>query len=159
MCKARDVAMAMIKKSIILAKENEDDRYLMDFVKLHKLMFLGQCYILYYYDIELFQESISAHSCGPYVDGINFIPATYGFSEIKDSKNQDGYEPMFLPLSLTRGETVDIILEKYGTLTTKEIVTKVKETYAYKVYEGNYESKPIISCEAMKTTGECLFGS
>lgn len=157
MCKARDVAMTMIKKSIILAKENNNDKYLMDFVKLHKLMFLGQCYILYYYGIELFQESISAHSCGPYVNGISFIPATYGFSEIRETKNKDGHEPMYLPLSLTRDETVDIILEKFGTLSTKDIVAKAKDTFAYKIYEGNYDSKPIISYDAMKTAGEDLF--
>ena len=46
-----DIAINLLDKSIQRGKE--DDRYYMDFVKLHKLIFLGQCYHRYVWDIDL----------------------------------------------------------------------------------------------------------
>ena len=84
MCKVADVAMTMVNRSIELAQSTGDENYYMDFVKLHKLLYLGQCAMLSTYDQLLFEEQISAHRCGPYVEGIHFVPGTQGFGKIID---------------------------------------------------------------------------
>lgn len=158
MCMARDVAVAMINRSISLAEEKNDRRYLMDFVKLHKLLYLGQCYILSQYDMCLFEDEISAHHCGPYVEGIGFVPAEHGFGllESKIEKIENGIP--FLPISYTRSETVDFVLKKFGTKTTDEVVEIAKETVAYKLYEGKYDDHMIITPNQMAESGKLLFG-
>ena len=159
MCMARDVAVAMVNKSIDLATAKNDNRYLMDFVKLHKLLYLGQCFILSRYDMCLFEDDISAHRCGPYVDGIGFIPAEYGFGALKEKiiKSKNGV--VYLPISYSRTETVDLILEKYGTKTTDEIVEISKGTKAYHAYEGRYDEHLRIPTEKMADSGRELFRS
>lgn len=159
MCMARDVAVAMINRSIYLAEEKKDERYLMDFVKLHKLMYLGQCYILSQYGMSLFEDEISAHRCGPYVDGIGFVPAEHGFGLItqKIEKIENGIP--FLPISYTRAETVDFILESYGTKSTDEIVEITKGTKAYQAYNGRYEEHLRITPDEMEESGKELFGN
>lgn len=159
MCKARDVAVVMINKSIDLAKEKNDDRYFMDFVKLHKLLYLGQCFILSRYGMRLFEDSISAHRCGPYVDGIGFIPAEYGFETLKEKITKSRNGMPFLPISYSRAETVDFILGKYGTRTTDEIVLITKGTSAYAAYKGSYDKHLIIQPDAMAKSGKQLFGA
>lgn len=158
MCMARDVAVVMINKSIDLAEEKNDDRYFMDFVKLHKLLYLGQCFILSRYGMRLFEDDISAHRCGPYVDGIGFIPAEYGFEALKKkiAKSKSGMP--FLPISYSRAETVDFILGKYGTNTTDEVVLITKETKAYAAYKGMYDRHLIIPPDEMAESGKQLFG-
>lgn len=158
MCKARDVAVVMINKSIDLAKEKNDDRYFMDFVKLHKLLYLGQCFILSRYGMCLFEDNISAHRCGPYVDGIGFIPAEYGFEPLKKKITKSKSGIPFLPISYSRAETVDFILGKYGINTTDEVVLITKETKAYAAYKGMYDKHLPISLDEMAESGKQLFG-
>lgn len=154
MSKSIDIAVAMINRSVDLATENDDPRYYMDYIKLHKLMYLGQCYLLSQYNMRLFEENIEAHDDGPHVDGIVGIPGFCGFDKIKAKiMDDDKVGTCILPLSYFRNETVDIILAKYGILSTWDIVALVKETCAYEIYEGN----PIISCNAMIATGKMLF--
>ena len=67
MHKTADVAMKMVNHSIELKKKYGNDAYYMDFVKLHKLMYLAQCAMLANYGRPLFEEQITAYGCGPYV--------------------------------------------------------------------------------------------
>ena len=82
MCKVADAAMAMVNRSIKLAQDYGDESYYMDFVKLHKLLYLAQCSMLAQYGRTMFDEKITAHHCGPYVEGIHFIPRMRGFGQI-----------------------------------------------------------------------------
>lgn len=155
MCKASDAAMAILKKSLTLVVEKNTDEYYMDFVKLHKLLFLAQCYMLALYEKPLFEENIYAHCCGPYIDGIGFVPAKYGFSEIKDLP--DSEQTIYYPLSIIREEAVDAVLAQYGKLNTDQIVKTIKEMPTYQRYAKDCDKKPIILHDDMAKIGHSLF--
>lgn len=157
MCKAADVAIEFIDRSIDLWERNDDSNYLLDYVKLHKLMYLGQCYIMSLYKLKLFEDKISAHRCGPYVDGIDFVPAYCGFGKIKKKIDKSIVKLAFLPISYTRKETVEYILNCYGKYSTDEIVKISKDTYAYKkVFEQESNDKPLIPDDDIIRTGNEL---
>ena len=157
MCKVRDVALAVLQKSIRLAIEKPDDNYYMDYVKLHKLLYLGQCMVLSQYGITLFNEPITAHHCGPYIQNeLDFITATYGFEEIKTLRTRDGREPAIVPLPILRDEIVNKLLDKYGKYSTADIVRLSKQTSAYTRHQGKFATQPIISYEDMVIVGKSL---
>lgn len=157
MCKVRDVALAVLQKSIRLAIEKKDERYYMDYVKLHKLLYLGQCMVLAQYNLTLFNERITAHHCGPYIqDELDFVTAAYGFEEIKTLRGPDGKEPIILPLPVLRDEIVNKLLDTFGTYTTGDIVKMSKQTVAYTRHRGNYDNKPVICPDDMVQVGNML---
>ncbi|MBQ7345964.1 MAG: DUF4065 domain-containing protein [Oscillospiraceae bacterium] len=158
MCKSIDVAVAMLNKSIDYAFEYNEPKYYMDYVKLHKLLYLGQCYILSRYGLRLFEEDITAHNCGPYVDGIGTIPANYGFGVIKEKIQGDNSKGIiYLPLTFSRDETVNEILKEFGMCTTDEVVRITKETIPFKGKEGMFDNHPSISKEQLIEAGKDLF--
>jgi len=159
MCKARDVAVVMINKSISLSKEKNDESYYMDFIKLHKLLYLANCCILAKYSMKLFEDKVSAYRCGPYVDGIGFVPVIRGFGLIKEEIEGKYNQIPFLPISYSRSEVVDFILERYGRLTTDEIVELAKNTKAYREFEGQYEQHRTIMDNQMAESGKELLNS
>lgn len=149
-----DVAVNILDKSIERGKE--DPSYYMDYVKLHKLLYLGQCYLSFKYGMDLFNENITANEDGPYVDGLSLIPAICGFGEIK---TMDEFKQckMTLPLTFSRDETVDFILDKFGKYSTEEIVRLTKDTIGYQeVYDKDCNNE--INKELMIKTGKSLFG-
>ncbi len=83
MCRPADIAITFVNMSIEEWKQSGNSCYLMDFMKLHKLMYLGQCYMLARYNRPLFDGEITAHFCGPYIEGINFVQGSRGFGLIK----------------------------------------------------------------------------
>lgn len=154
-----DIAVHLLKKSIKLGQN--DPSYYMDFIKLHKLMFLGQCYLNFEYGLNLFDEKITANGDGPYVDGLNLVPAICGFGEIKniDNLNQELYHIIpfhlghLLPLPLLRDETCDLILEMFGKYDTGEIVKITKNTIAYQ-HCYSKEHNNVINQELLRKTGQ-----
>lgn len=154
MAKSLEVAVDFLKKSIERGKE--ETRYYMDFVKLHKLMYLAQCDIFFKYDLKLFEDRISATDGGPYIDGLEKIIGYCGFDKIK---NIDDLKKCVidLPLSYTRNETVNLILDKYGQYSTLEIVQLTKSTIAYQlIYEDGFNKQIPIKGELLKLTGQQL---
>lgn len=124
MCKVRDAAMHMVNASVDLA--HLDEQYYIDFYKLHKLMYYAQGYMITKYHRKLFVESIEAHSCGPFIPallslhtGFNRITAKYPENEI-------------FPLTGTRIEAINYVLERYGNLSTDELIHLSKDTNPYK---------------------------
>lgn len=157
MCKVRDVALAVLQKSIKLASERKSAQYYMDYVKLHKILYLGQCLVLSQYGITLFNENISAHHCGPYIEEeLDFITAAYGFEPIRTLVDRKGHEPVFLPLPALRNEIVDNLLDKVGAETTETIVKMTKNTTAYLKHKEDLDDKPIITIEDMTQVGKEL---
>lgn len=156
MAKSVEVAESFLKKSIELAKE--DPRYYMDFVKLHKLMYLGQCYINYHYGMNLFEEKIMAMDVGPYIKGIEQVVVNCGFGEIKNIDELKKYV-LQMPLSFTRNETVDYILNVYGHYNTDEIVRISKNTIGWKTSYNESDDVPNeIDYILINQTGKQLFG-
>lgn len=147
MCKVADAAMAMVNRSIELAWETRDKSYYMDFVKLHKLLYLAQCSMLAQYGQPMFDEKIAAHQCGPYVEGIHFVPRLRGFGKIEFpfSKTE------FVRPSYRRMKVIEQVLEAYGRESTEDLIQITKETPAYCAaameIEGDY--RPDISPELM----------
>lgn len=157
MCKVRDVALSMLQKSISLASINANRKYLMDYVKLHKMLYLSQCVVLAKYGIELFKEPISAHNCGPYIeDELDFIFNDYGAGLIDSLEYDNGQKPVVLALPYLRNEAVDDVLAKFGLLSTREIVKITKETSAYINCRGRYDDHPVIPLGDMVAVGNEL---
>lgn len=157
MAKSIDVATYLLDKSIERAQE--DSSYYMDFIKLHKLMYLGKCYLDCMYGIDLFEEDITANSDGPYIKGINSVPAVCGFGKITNIDELKQYlKNDILPLSLSREEICDAILDMFGKYSTLELVRITKNTLAYKnCYSTNHNN--IMNKELMVKTGEMLFAN
>lgn len=149
MCKVADAAMTMVNKSIELAQANES--FYMDFVKLHKLLYLAQCRMLEQYGRTMFDERITAHQCGPYIEGLHFVPHKRGFDEIKVpfAKHE------FVPPSYRRMKVIEQVLEEFGEFSTEGLIQYTKETLAYCAVADKIEEhvKPEISpeliCESM----------
>lgn len=148
MCRAADIAMEIVNRSIKRAEVTGDDNYYMDFMKLHKLMYLGQCYMLARYGRRLFKETIRADYCGPYIDGISFIQGSRGFGLIKEPFE----ESEFLRPTLFRQVTIEWVLKTYGTKSTEGLIDLTKKTFAYMGVQDllNDDEKPIISIESMR---------
>ena len=147
MCRAADVAMTMVNRSIALAHKTGNAGYYMDLVKLHKLLYLAQCYMLVNYGRPMFVEQITAHQCGPYVEGIHFVARKRGFDKITYPFS----ELDFVPPSYRRLEEIDAVLEGFGTWSTAELVQYTKETPAYSAVADAItdEYKPLISQQSM----------
>lgn len=152
MCKAVGVAIVMINKSVDLADAKKEKDYLLDFVKIHKLLYLAQCYMLYKYNKPLFDEEITAHYCGPYVDGISCFRAEYGNKKIDNKVD-------FLPLPPDMTEAIEIVLTKYGLMNADNLVKETKQTTAYVKQAALISDffKPLITREDMIETGKILF--
>lgn len=157
MCKVKDVALVMLQKSHELCYSQHNRNYLMDYVKLHKLLYLGQCMVLAKHDMTLFEEPIYAHNCGPYIENeLDFIVARYGFGAIEHLTDKYGQTPVILPLPFLRNEVVNELLSRFGTMSTEEIVEFTKNTAAYTANKNNLDTHPEISREIMKTVGSTL---
>ena len=160
MAKSIEVAYWFLKKSI--ERGMNDEEYYMDYVKVHKLMYLGQCYLKYERDMDLFEEDVFALSCGPYIDKIELVAGCCGFDKIKNvdelKESIFSFKPFStieFPLSISRNETCDVILDKFGKLTTDELVFLTKNTEAYKRFLNCCNN--VISKSSMGKTGEILF--
>lgn len=157
--KSIDIAIHLLRKSIELGQK--DSNYYMDFIKLHKLMFLCQCYFKYEYGLNMFEDKITANGDGPYIEGLNSVPAICGFSRIKNidklNKYIDDTIPLhlghILPLPALRDEICDLILDIYGKCDTSEIVKITKNTIAYK-YCYSKNNNNVICQELLEKTGE-----
>lgn len=157
MCKVRDVALVFLEKSFDLCCRQQNPEYLMDYIKLHKMLYLGQCMVLAKHDMTLFDEPIFAHNCGPYVENeLDFIVARYGFGVIENLADKNDQRPVILQLPYLRNEVVNELFQKYGTMTTAEVVKKTKETVAYAVHSDNLSNHPEIQREDMKSVGRAL---
>lgn len=157
MCKSIDAAVSMINKSIALAKTEDDPRYYMDYVKLHKLLYIAQCHTLSRYGKTLFSEGIEAHRCGPLVDGLDIIPSKCGFDLITSWLEPLEFGTVDIPLSLTRDKAVDEVLEKYGTYSTEKIVSTVKGSDVYQGYLVAADTHPRIELNDLIQSGKELF--
>lgn len=146
MCKVADAAMAMINRSIALAQE--DESFYMDFIKLHKLLYLAQCSMLNQYNRQMFDERITAHQCGPYIEGLHFIPHKRGFGEMKLPFTENE----FVRPSYRRMKVIEQILEEFGRLTTEELIQYTKDSPAYCAVADKIKehTRPEISLESMR---------
>lgn len=146
MCMSKDVAMQMVNQSIKLAQDNNDEAYYITPIKLHKLLYLGQCYMLSIRKKELFKEEIEAHQCGPYVLGIQSVINEKGFSEYR-SPFRDG---QYFPISYDRQDAINVILGIFGRYSDNDLVFITRGTKPYTDNCQDVQStKPVIAKKAM----------
>lgn len=151
MCMVKDAAMIMVNRSIDLAEEKERREFYLTPVKLHKLLYLAQGYMLSTHNKRLFREDIEAHQCGPYVLGIQFVSAEMGLDLYKQRFQSHEY----VLLSPMRMDAIDKVLIHFGDLETDRLVHITKNTQPYlNVYDRIDVEKPIISVESMRLMGD-----
>ena len=127
MCKVMDAAMIMVNKSIKMAEEKKDTNYLLDYVAVHKLLFLCQHKMLNKYGNPMFDEEIYAHECGPYVNGLTFLLLEKGSGPIREPFD----EKDIVPTTYIRQVVMEAVLDVYGGRSTEEIVRAAKNSKLY----------------------------
>lgn len=131
MCKSIDAAITMVNRSIDRVETDDDRNYYMDFVKLHKLLFVAQCHAHNQYKTSLFEEEIEVHHCGPLVRGLDLIPGKCGFDLITWRLDAKSFGTVDMPLTYYRSKAIDDVLDKFGKFSTDKIVATVKNTPAF----------------------------
>ena len=154
MCYAIDAAMTLVNMSIDRAEKTGDESYYANYIKIHKLLFLAQCFMLENYGKPLFHERITAHRCGPFVDGLELLIAMRDSDPITERFRSDE----FVPLTSLRRGILEWIIYAFGTYSGEELVDATKSTRAYKlaVAGAPEQSRPEISTAAMKGSLQSL---
>lgn len=160
-----DIAAFMLNRSIDLAKDKNDERYYMDYIKLHKLLFLGQCYLLYKYGEHLFYEDVIANDDGPYIDSLtNIVPGVCGFGPITRKIAPREFRCDTIAPTVYQLEAIDEMLSLYGPHSTFAVVTMTKALNAYKEsiaqpQNSTFDGRPIIPEYMLMVTGIELFSN
>lgn len=147
MCYAIDAAMTLVNMSIDVAEELDDSRYYTDYIKVHKQLFIAQCFMLENYRKPLFREKITAHRCGPFVDGLELLITMRDSGPIEDRFKADEY----VELSPLRKSILAWIVREFGAYSAEELVEATKTTPAYQTALTNAEegSRPEIPLNSM----------
>lgn len=147
MCYAIDAAMTLVNMSVDLAKRLDDSRYYTDYIKVHKQLFLAQCFMLENYHKTLFHERITAHRCGPFVDGLELLIKMRESGPIEEPFEPEDY----VELSPLRQSILKWIVNEFGAYSAEELVEATKTTRAYRqaVEGAEPDSRPLIPLNAM----------
>lgn len=151
MCKVVDAAMTMVNHSIDVAKKTGDRRYLVNFYKLHKLLYYAQGYMLSRYGKGIFEEEIEAHKCGPFINELLSMPC--GYDDI-ETKFPD--EDVF-PLTQDRIDAIDYAIKEYGSYTKDELVNKSKGDQIYLDFLNPATEKTIIPKDAFRNYSDIFW--
>lgn len=119
-----EVSRYFIIKSIEIAEETRDSRFYCDWYKLHKLMYYGQVAMLCKFDDNLFVGTITAHDCGPMIEGIGSVSIKYGFDPITKVSHNDLYVMKYYDLLFNEEQVrvMNSVIECYGYLNKDEII-------------------------------------
>lgn len=144
MCKVADAAKTMINYSIDVA-ETKGREYLLDFYKLHKLLYYAQGYTLVHYNKQLFEEDIEAHSCGPYITELHRLPIDF------DVISKRFPESDICPITEDRKAAIRYVIDRFGYMSKDELTTQAKLSSPYLLCAPmiTEDSKPTISRDAM----------
>lgn len=144
MCRVADVAKQAIYESLILESTNNDKSFLLDFYKLNKLLYIAQGVMLARYDAPMFQETIYAYKCGPYIEELEFVFFDWNF-ELIEKNYEDNIE---LPPHV---ESVLLeVLCKYGKYNKQELGLITKNQRPWKEAFLDSDNKHAISLDSIK---------
>lgn len=148
MCMAKDAAMVMVNNAIAMAKEKDDPRYFLTAIRLHKMLYLAQGYMLTVHGVTLFEDEIEAHRCGPYVSTVQFVAVEKGFDAIREPFNRNEY----VDLSFRRAAAINTVIERYGSCDLGKLayVTMNTEPYLRVKQSITDNNKPLIDKDDMK---------
>lgn len=151
MAKAIDAAIYLSNKVIELSEKEKKKGYVVDFIKVHKMLYIAQGIMLAKFNKTLFDETIYAHHEGPWIDNLTIF---YGMVEFKEIKKP---LKMISVLELTekRKMVLDYVAEKYGYQTRDALVlaTKAQKPYS-EAFSKNIDIfgvYPIISLSSLKS--------
>lgn len=123
-----DAAMFIVNCTVGRAIETGDEARYIDFVQLHKLLYLAQCEMMRQYGQPLFGGTILARPSGAYVDKISFVVRQKGFSKIKVPFTEEE----FVRPSYRRVKVVKQILDEYGRKDVPELCFLTMNTPGYR---------------------------
>lgn len=147
MCKVADAAKVMINYSIEVAARNQDNQYLLNFYKLHKLLYLAQGYMLVHYNKQLFEEDIEAHTCGPYIPELHRLPINF------DVITEKFLDSEICPITEDRKLAIKYVIERFGSKSKDELTSLSKGSAPYQACVSMItdEYKPPISWVSMQS--------
>ena len=136
--RGKDIATAIINRSIDYKNKTGDERYYNNFYCVNKLMYFAHCEYLKQNKEPLIseQEKITAQLSGPFFESTLFIFRDYIFNNIKEKLEQE------IQLSNSIKELIDKIVQEYGFFTDQEIGILSKKDEAY-LEASNKEDKII----------------
>lgn len=139
--RGRDIATAIINRSIDYKNMTGNEKYYSNFYSVNKLMYFAYCEYLKQKESSLIRESekIIADSSGSFFESTLFIFKDYNFDDVKEKINHEFLLPKsqeyLLPQSIK--ELIDKIVKEYGTLSNQEIGILAKKDEAYLEACGN----------------------
>ncbi len=144
MCKAADIAKLTISYGIEFKESMSDEKFLMDFYKVNKLLYLAQgCYLAKYGE-KIFEEDIYAYPCGPYIKELEFIFNDWEYEPITKH-----YDFVFTIPSLIRDYLKNFILE-YGIYDKQILGITTKKQSPWKEAICDSTDYNIISTESIQ---------
>jgi len=125
--RGKDIATAIINRSIDYKNMTGNEKYYTNFYSVNKLMYLAHCEYLKKYGTSLIfeEEKIIADTSGPFFEATLFIFKDYNFEDVKEKVEQE------IPTFLYNKDLIDIIVKKYGLLSNQEIGILSKKDEAY----------------------------
>lgn len=124
---AIDVAMALVNMSIDEVKKTGNKEYLMDFIKMNQLLYIGQAAMLKKNHRPLFKDDIFARDYGAYVEHSIYICKRRGFGEIEDKFLPEEY---VIP-SPARIEVLEWLIMNCGSWDDSKLLNFVKFSPPY----------------------------
>lgn len=120
---AYTIALGVVKLSVQQAERFEDERFLVDYTKLHKMLYYAQCFSLAKYDSPLFYEDVLHHDSGPCVEELCRFYGNFGMGDYTADQMVDIRMPEF---SRKEKDAVLSVIASLGKTSTAELVWKAK---------------------------------
>ena len=131
---AYTIALGVVKLSVQQAERFGDERYLVNYTKLHKMLYYAQCFSLAKYDSPLFYEDVLHHDSGPCVEELCFFYGNFGLGDYTAEQMVGIRMPEF---SKREKDAVLSVIASFGKLPAAELAWKAKHSAPFqnrKVY-------------------------
>ena len=122
---AYTVALGVVKLSVQRSERSEDERYLMDYTKLHKLLYYAQCLSLAKYDAPIFYEDVVHHDSGPCVEELSRFYGDFGIGAYTAAQMAGVRMPEF---SKKEKDIVVSVIGAFGRTPTADLVWMAKQS-------------------------------
>lgn len=122
---AYTVALGMVKLSVQRSERSDDGRYLIDYTKLHKLLYYAQCFSLAKYGSPLFYEDVVGQDSGPWVEELSRFYGNFGLGEYTAGHMAGVRMPEF---SRKEKDTMLSVIAALGKLSSEELTWKAKQS-------------------------------
>lgn len=146
MCKVADAAKIMVNLAIDQVTKTGNENYYADFYKLHKLLFYSQWYMLSKNHIQLFDDEIEAHTCGPFIPKLLELDMG-GYGPIQTKYDESEY----FPITIDRIQAMEFIITEFGKKTKDELVSASKKSKLYTDFYSKEKNRIIPKADMEET--------